>query len=205
MTVAGVLLSWNPNQSKFNVAGPLLILLAVVCWGIDNNLTRQISDKNPVQITYIKGLVGGLISLLAVLILGKSLSWDYGLPLALMLGAMSYGISLVFIIKALAGLGSSRTGAFFTLGPFVDAVDSIIILRDWIGWVMFPAMVLMGVGAWLISSEKHEHVHMHKHDVMHHLHKHPEGTPEPYSHEHTHKELRHIHAHWPDTQHRHLQ
>jgi hypothetical protein len=87
MTVAGVFLSWNPNQSKFNVAGPLLILLAAVCWGIDNNLTRQISDKNPVQITYIKGLVGGLISLLAVLILGKSLSWDYGLPLALMLGA----------------------------------------------------------------------------------------------------------------------
>ena len=51
MTVAGILLSWNPDQRKFNIAGPLLILLAVVCWGIDNNLTRQISDKNPVQIT----------------------------------------------------------------------------------------------------------------------------------------------------------
>jgi drug/metabolite transporter (DMT)-like permease len=213
MTVAGVFLSWNPDQSKFNVAGPLLILLAMVCWGIDNNLTRQISDKNPVQITYIKGFFGGVISISVALVLGKPLSWDYRLPLALLLGAVSYGISLVFFIKALAGLGSSRTGAFFTLGPFVGAVASIIILRDWIGWVMFPAIVLMGVGAWLISSEKHEHVHthaairhvhMHKHDEIHHLHKHPEGTPEPHSHEHTHEELRHIHAHWPDTQHRHI-
>jgi drug/metabolite transporter (DMT)-like permease len=213
MTVAGIFLSWNPDRSKFNIAGPLLILLAVVCWGIDNNLTRQISDKNPIQITYIKGLFGGVISISVALLLGKPLSWDYRLPLALLLGAMSYGISLVFFIKALAGLGSSRTGAFFSLGPFVGAVASVIILRDWLGWVMFPAIVLMGVGAWLISSEKHKHlhthpavthVHMHKHDEMHHLHKHPEGTPEPHSHEHIHEELCHIHAHWPDTQHRHL-
>ena len=77
MTVAGIFLSWNPEQSNFNIAGPLLILLAVVCWGIDNNLTRQISDRNPEQITYIKGLVGGLISISVALILGKPLSWDY--------------------------------------------------------------------------------------------------------------------------------
>jgi len=213
MTVAGIFLSWNPDRSKFNIAGPLLILLAVVCWGIDNNLTRQISHKNPVQITYIKGLVGGLISISVAIILGKPLSWDYRLPLALLLGAMSYGIILVFFIKALAGLGSSRTGAFFSLGPFVGAVASVIVLRDWLGWVMFPSIVLMGVGAWLISSEKHEHlhthpavthVHMHAHDDLHHLHKHPEGTTEPHSHEHIHEELRHTHTHWPDTQHRHL-
>jgi hypothetical protein len=145
--------------------------------------------------------------------LGKPLSWDFRLPLALLLGALSYGISLVFFIKALAGLGSSRAGAFFSLAPFVGAVASVIILRDWIGWVMFPAFVLMGLGAWLITGEKHEHahthpavthVHMHRHDDLHHLHKHPEGTAEPHAHEHTHPEMSHIHAHWPDTQHRHL-
>jgi drug/metabolite transporter (DMT)-like permease len=213
MTVAGILLSWDSSQGKFNIAGPLLILLAVACWGIDNNLTRQISDKNPIQITYIKGLIGGVISLSIALILGKPLNWDYRLLLALLLGAMSYGISLVFFIKALAGLGSSRTGAFFSLGPFVGAIASIIILREWIGWVMLPALALMAAGVWLISSEKHEHahthpavthVHMHRHDDLHHLHTHPPVTPEPHSHEHIHSEIRHIHAHWPDTQHRHM-
>jgi drug/metabolite transporter (DMT)-like permease len=212
MTAAGILLSWSPGQSKFSIAGPLLILLAVVCWGIDNNLTRQISDKNPIQITYLKGLIGGVISVSTALLLGKTVALDFTLLLALLLGAFSYGISLVFFIKALAGLGSSRTGAFFSLGPFVGAVASIILLREWIGWVMFPALLLMGLGVWLIGSEKHEHthahlavthVHMHRHDDMHHLHKHPAGTPEPHSHEHAHAELRHSHAHWPDTQHRH--
>ena len=213
MTVAGVLLTWDSNQSKFNIVGPLLILLAVVCWGIDNNLTRQIADKNPIQITYIKGLVGGLISICAALILGKKIPSDVTLIFALLLGAFSYGISLVFFIKALAGLGSSRTGAFFSLGPFVGAIASIVILKDWIGWMMFPALVFMALGTWLISSERHEHIHthpavththMHVHDDMHHLHTHPFAVQGSHSHEHTHLELHHVHTHWPDIQHRHL-
>ena len=213
MTVAGVLLTWDSNQSKFNIVGPLLILLAVVCWGIDNNLTRQIADKNPIQITYIKGLVGGLISICVALILGKKIPSDVTLIFALLLGAFSYGISLVFFIKALAGLGSSRTGAFFSLGPFVGAIASIVILKDWIGWMMFPALVFMALGTWLISNERHEHIHthpavththMHVHDDMHHLHTHPFAVQGSHSHEHTHLELHHVHTHWPDIQHRHL-
>jgi drug/metabolite transporter (DMT)-like permease len=212
MTIAGVLLSWDSGQSKFNIAGPLLILLAVVCWGIDNNLTRQISDKNPIQITYVKGLAGGVTSVSLALILGKSIPLDFTLLFAILLGAFSYGISLAFFIKALQGLGSSRTGAFFSLGPFIGAITSVIILREWIGWVMFPALVLMALGVWLISSEKHKHAHIHlttththshRHDDMHHLHEHPKETVEPHIHEHTHPELNHTHAHWPDTQHRH--
>jgi drug/metabolite transporter (DMT)-like permease len=212
MTAAGVLLSWDSGQSHFNIAGPLLILLAVTCWGIDNNLTRQISNKSPVQITYLKGLVGGAISLSAAMILGKPVPLDITLLFALLLGALSYGISLVFFIKALAGLGSSRTGVFFSLGPFVGALASIVLLRDWIGWVMLPALVLMALGTWLITGEKHQHAHthpavththMHRHDDLHHMHRHPEAIKEPHNHEHTHAELNHTHAHWPDTQHRH--
>jgi drug/metabolite transporter (DMT)-like permease len=212
MTVAGVLLSWNPGQSKFSIVGPLLIVLAVVCWGIDNNLTRQISDKNPIQITYIKGLVGGVVSISIALILGKTVPLDFTLLWALLLGAFSYGISLVLFIKALQGLGSSRTGAFFSLGPFVGAIASVIILREWLGWVMFPALVLMVLGTWLIVNERHEHAHthaavththMHRHDDLHHLHVHLEGIQEPHSHEHLHPEINHTHAHWPDTLHRH--
>lgn len=212
MTAAGVLLSWSPGESKFSVFGPLLILLAVVCWGIDNNLTHQISNKSPIQITYIKGLVGGAISLSIAVISGKTIPIDVTLLFALLLGALSYGISLVFFIKALAGLGASRTGVFFSLGPFVGALASIVILKDWIGWVMIPALGLMALGTWLITGEKHEHAHMHtavththmhRHDDLHHLHRHPEGTKEPHSHEHAHAALNHTHAHWPDIQHRH--
>jgi len=212
MTIAGIFLTWDPNQDKFNLVGPLLILVAMVCWGIDNNLTRNISDKDPIQIARIKGLVAGSISLLLALTLGMEISLDFSIAFALLLGALSYGISLVFFIKALEGLGSSRTGAFFSFAPFIGAIASLIILREWIGWVMFPASGFMILGVWLIISERHSHPHLHKatththshnHTDMHHLHEHSGTFSEPHSHEHTHPELSHIHVHWPDTHHRH--
>lgn len=212
MAIAGVFLTWDPDQGKFNIVGPLLIIFAMVCWGIDNNLTRNISDKDPMQIAKIKGLVAGTFSLSLALILGMKISLDITIAFALLLGSFSYGISLVFFIKALKGLGSSRTGAFFSFAPFIGAITSIIILREWIGWVMFPAIVFMIIGIWLINSEKHSHLHIHKpiihihshvHTNMHHLHEHPGTVHEPHTHEHTHIEITHNHIHWPDTYHRH--
>ena len=211
MTVAGVFLTWDPSQGKFSIVGPLLIIFAMVCWGIDNNLTRNISHKNPMQIAEIKGFFAGAVSLSLALILGMRISVDLTLVFALILGSFSYGISLVFFIKALGGLGSFRTGAFFSLAPFIGAVASLIILREWIGWVMFPAAGSMIIGAWLIISEKHSHLHLHEgiththshvHDE-HHLHKHSKPFREPHTHEHVHRELTHVHVHWPDTYHRH--
>jgi len=211
MTVAGVFLTWDPSQGKFSIVGPLLIIFAMVCWGIDNNLTRNISHKNPMQIAEIKGFFAGAVSLSLALILGMRISVDLTLVFALILGSFSYGISLVFFIKALGGLGSFRTGAFFSLAPFIGAVVSLIILREWIGWVMFPAAGSMIIGAWLIISEKHSHLHLHEgiththshvHDE-HHLHKHSKPFREPHTHEHVHRELTHVHVHWPDTYHRH--
>jgi len=212
MTAAGVFLTWDTNKSNFSVVGPLLIVLAMVCWGIDNNLTRNISDKDPIQITQIKGLIAGTISLLLALIMGMRIPLNLTLVYVLLLGGFSYGISLVFFIKALKGLGSARTGAFFSSAPFVGALISLIILREWIGWVMFPATGLMIIGVWLIGSEKHSHIHLHRtvthshshrHDDMHHQHSHSGSFHEPHTHEHMHDELEHTHVHWPDTHHRH--
>ncbi|MBI5465770.1 MAG: EamA family transporter [Candidatus Kerfeldbacteria bacterium] len=212
MTMAGVFLTWQPNQNNFSLTGPLLIILAMICWGIDNNLTRIISDKNPIQISKIKGLVAGVTSLLLALSLGANLMLGIKIIFALLLGAFSYGISLVFFIKALKGLGSSRTGMFFSLAPFIGAIVSIIILKEPIQWTLLPTICLMIIGIWLINNERHEHehlhlsithVHSHNHSDMHHTHEHSELTQGQHAHEHTHPEISHTHIHWPDTQHRH--
>ena len=97
--------------------------------------------------------------------------------LAILLGAVSYGVSLVFFIKALEGLGSFRTGLFFSLAPFVGAVISLILLREWIGWVMFPAAGLMIAGLWLMIAEKHEHLHIHEAVTHTHVHDHQTIAP----------------------------
>jgi drug/metabolite transporter (DMT)-like permease len=113
MTIAGVLLSWDPGQNKFNILGSLLVVWATFCWGIDNNLTRHISEKDPVQITTIKGLTAGVISLSIAAILGTKIYLNLNILYALLLGSFSYGISLVFFIKALQGLGASRTVFYY--------------------------------------------------------------------------------------------
>lgn len=212
MTIAGVFLSWDPNTGKFNIIGSLLIVLATVCWGIDNNLTRKISDKDPIQISMIKGLIAGTISLSLAFILGNKVRLDINIFYSLLLGAFSYGLSLIFFVIALRGLGASRVGAFYSFGPFIGALLSIVIFRDVAIWVFMPAFFLMAVGVWLLINENHKHAHLHqsvihthshRHDDMHHAHEHSEVIEGDHTHEHAHSEMAHVHEHFPDTHHRH--
>lgn len=184
MTMAGILLSWEPYQGIFSIMGSFLLVFAMFCWGIDNNLTRKISGKNAVQIAQIKGLAAGTTSMLIAYSLGVGIHFDLMVLFALILGALSYGVSLVLFIEALKGLGSARTGTLFSIAPFLGALVSIVILKEWMGWVMVPAAALMIVGTYLLISEGHLHLHRHEnmthshfhaHDDIHHLHGHP-GT-----------------------------
>ncbi len=212
MTSAGVFLAWDPEQRSFNIAGPLLIALSMLCWGIDNNATRHISARDPIQIAMIKGLVSGTASLALAWLLGMEIPWSGRTALALLLGALSYGVSLVFFIKALASLGSFRAGLFFSLAPFIGAIASLVLFREWIGWGMFLAAGLMIAGIWLLIEERHEHLHTHeaiahkhehRHDDLHHGHEHDDAPAETHIHRHTHGPETHSHAHWPDIHHRH--
>lgn len=162
MTVAGVFLTWNPDQGAIDLAGPLLIVLAMVCWGIDNNLTQHISNKDPTQIAQLKGIVAGATSLSLAVLLGMQIPIDATILYALILGSLSYGLSLVFFIKALEGLGSSRSGAFFSFGPFVGAVVSILILGETITLPFAAAAILMILGVWMMLTERHSHLHRHE-------------------------------------------
>jgi drug/metabolite transporter (DMT)-like permease len=211
MTAASAFLSYDPNTGGFRIEGVVLLVGAMLCWGVDNNLTQRISDRDPVQITMLKGLVAGSASIVITIVLGSSLVLNISAMYAIVLGALCYGVSLVLFIKALKGMGSGRAGAFFAFGPFVGAAVSIAVLGEQVQWLMIPAAALMIVGVWALTTEKHEHEHrhtavthehMHEHDDPHHRHVHDEVTGR-HTHLHTHVEQVHSHAHWPDTSHRH--
>ncbi len=212
MTCAGIFLSWDPGQNKFAVSGSLLVLAGVTCWGLDNNLTRRISDKNPVQISRIKVFIAGVFNLAVAGALGLTPPFHHALFFGLILGALSYGLSLVLFIKALQRLGSFRTGAFFSFAPFAGALVSLAVLPEPAKWVLAPGALFMVVGVYLIINEKHAHDHRHEklvhahahgHGDGHHLHPHEGKIEGPHSHEHAHEEMDHIHGHWPDIHHRH--
>ncbi len=212
MTAAGILTTWDPGRGRFEALGPLFILVAMTGWGLDNNLTRNISDKDPVLIAAIKGFVAGGVALGLAAAVGERTPLGLPAASALVVGAVCYGFSLVLFIGSLRRLGAFRTGAFFSLAPFVGAAVALPVLGEPVRWTLGPAAALMALGVTLMAGEKHahphkhgplRHVHSHVHDDLHHAHAHSENPGEPHSHDHDHPGTEHTHGHWPDVHHRH--
>ena len=213
ITAGGVLLSWTGDIAAGIPWGALGIAGACLAWGIDNNLTRKVSGGNPVQIAAVKGLVAGGVNLSLALILGSRLPGIPTVLAAVAVGLLGYGVSLTFFVLALRHLGTARTGAYFSLAPFVGAIFSLVIFQEGLTIVFGVAAVFMSIGVWLHLTERHEHEHEHEqmehehshvHDE-HHQHEHLPSDPpgEPHSHPHRHESMRHSHAHYPDIHHRH--
>ena len=213
ITGGSALLSWTGDIAAGVPWGALAIAGACLAWGIDNNLTRKVSGGNPIQIAAAKGLVAGGVNLAIALLMGSHFP---GLPTALAaaaVGLLGYGVSLTCFVVALRNLGTARTGAYFSLAPFVGAVLSLVIFQEGLTIRFGVAAALMGVGVWLHLTERHEHEHRHEpmeHDHSHvhdehHRHEHsPDDPPgEPHNHPHKHEAMSHSHAHYPDIHHRH--
>jgi drug/metabolite transporter (DMT)-like permease len=206
------LLSWQ-GRASFQWSG-LLIAGACLCWGIDNNLTRKLSSADPVQIAMLKGLVAGAVNLaLALWWRGAMLPSVGTLAAAGVVGFLGYGVSLALFVLGLRDLGAARTGAYFSLAPFVGAVLAVIMLGEPVSVQLVVAGCLMGFGLWMHLAEQHEHQHAHEamehehrhwHDA-HHQHEHVLSDPsgEPHTHWHRHAPLVHRHPHYPDLHHRH--
>jgi hypothetical protein len=144
-----VLLSWQ-GQASFQW-GALLIAGACLCWGIDNNLKRKrkLSSADPVQIAMLKGLVAGVVSL-ALALLHGALFPSLSILLAVtIVGFLGYGVSLALFVLGLRYLGSARTGAYFSLAPFVGAVLAVLMLGDPLSAKLLIAGGLMGIGLWV--------------------------------------------------------
>ncbi len=94
--------------------GALLVLGGFLMWGIDNNCTTRISNRDPILIALYKGLFGGSACLAAGLLLGGSIPVDPAvLGWVALLGIGSYGISYVIFILGMRLLGASRATALF--------------------------------------------------------------------------------------------
>ena len=210
-----VLLSW-PQTAGVGTPlhwGSLLIVLACVSWGIDNNLTRKLSAADPLQIAMIKGLAAGTVNFALALAHGATLPGLTTIAAAAGVGFFGYGVSLVLFVLALRHLGAARTGAYFSTAPFIGAALALPLFGEAPTLTLTGAALLMGIGVYLHLTESHEHEHLHEplahehrhvHDI-HHQHGHAQADPagEPHSHWHRHPPVLHKHPHYPDLHHRH--
>jgi drug/metabolite transporter (DMT)-like permease len=205
------LLSWDGRGVSLD-AGAMLVIAACIAWGIDNNFTRKISATDPVVIAMLKGLIAGGVNVALALLTGAAFPNSVAIMAAGAVGLLGVGVSLVMFILALRHLGSARTGAYYSLAPFIGAMLAIALLGEPLTIKLLIAGVLMGIGLWLHLAERHSHAHRHEalehehshvHDEHHQHHHDGPVTTEPHSHWHRHEPMRHAHAHYPDLHHRH--
>lgn len=154
VTVSSILLSVEDSSSFSFSLGSVFVLLACTCWGLENNCTRSIADKDPLQIVVIKGFGSGAGSLVIALMLGERLpAPGYALG-ALALGFVAYGLSISFYIYAQRGLGAAKTSAYYALAPFLGAGLSLVLFRQRPQPYFWAALLLMAVGTWLASTDQ---------------------------------------------------
>lgn len=154
VTASCVLLSVNDASGFQFHPGSLLVLLACVFWGIENNCTRKLSSKDPLQIVLFKGLFSGAGSILTGLICGEQFLQLWTIPVVLLLGFVAYGLSIYFYVYAQRLLGAARTSAYYAVAPFIGAFLSLLIFHEIPGGLFVAALILMIIGAWLSSGDK---------------------------------------------------
>lgn len=214
IVAGGVVLAWPQGSAgRTSLPGALAVAGACLCWAVDNNLTRKVSAIEPIFIAGTKGLVAGVTNVGLALAFGAMRPSAALIAAAATVGFVGYGISLVLFVLALRGLGSARTGAYFSTAPFVGAAIAIAVFHEPTSPAFWVAAALMATGVWLHLTERHEHehthellvhTHSHRHDAHHqHAHAFAWDGSEPHTHQHRHEPLTHSHPHYPDIHHRH--
>ena len=203
VTVASILLSFEGSGSfEFN-SGSVLVLGASCCWGLENNCTRMLSSKSSVQITTIKGICSGFGSLLIALTVGEKLPSPIWILPMLLLGFVSYGLSINSYIKAQKDLGAAKTSAYYSIAPFLGAALSMLLLRErltlpfWLGLAVMLTAAALLVKDTVSLQHTHEHTHIHTHAHAHGnlIHTHAHSHSHTHAHIHGQEETNHTHSH----------
>ena len=196
VTIASIILSFEGVGSfEFNI-GALFVFGACLCWGFENNCTKMISNKSSIEIVVIKGTFSGFGSLIVALIIGESTpSILWGLC-ALLLGFISYGLSIYFYIMAQKDLGAAKTSAYYSIAPFLGVAFGMLILGERPAIQFYIALAVMIISTYFMIKDTIELQHTHEHKHIH-IHEHRHGDT-IHSHEHTHTHS-HIHVHGKDT------
>lgn len=206
ITFSSILLSFEDASSLKFSYGSLFVLMACLCWGLENNCTRAISDRNVYEIVTLKGLFSGLGSLIIGMIIGENIPELQYVLYSLLLGFIAYGLSIFVYILAQKGLGAAKTSAYYAVSPFIASGISLLLLHEKADGAFITAFLIMAVGTALVTADTMiiHHTHMHTHiiketvngktvtrTVQHsHPHNHLTGNTDIHHHHH------HVGRHW---------
>ncbi len=186
ITLSSIILSFEGTDSFSFSYGSLFVLAATVCWGFENNCTRNISSKSTYEIVVLKGIFSGMGALGIALIKRESMPGIWHIGAALILGFVAYGLSIFLYVRAQSILGAAKTSAYYAVAPLVGVFLSFVVLREQLSWMYFAALIVMIGGSALVVADTliRHHAHVHEHSFTH--------THDGTTHTHT---VTHSHGH----------
>jgi drug/metabolite transporter (DMT)-like permease len=153
VTLSSVILSVR-DMSCFSFSfGSVFVLLACVCWGLENNCTRMMANKSPYDIVVIKGFGSGFGSLLIALARKEAVTDLVCIVAALLLGFVAYGLSIFFYVCAQRELGAAKTSTFYAIAPFIGVALSVAILKEIPSLSFIIALLIMILGAYFAATD----------------------------------------------------
>jgi len=197
ITVSSITLSFEGTGNFQFSYGSLFVLLATICWGLENNCTRSISDKSTYEIVVLKGIFSGGGTFVIALLTGEKLPAFRYIVLAMLLGFMAYGLSIFLYIRAQRNLGAAKTSAYYAVAPFVGTFLSFILLDEKLTWTFFVAFFIMMIGTAFVVMDTivRHHAHQHTHTFTHTHNGITHDHTVVHSHEHNHYAFNDRHRH----------
>lgn len=153
ITLASFILSFESIEAFEFSFGSLLVIAAACCWGLENNCTRKLSSKDPLQIVIVKGLCSGVGSLIIGFAIGEKIENYWYVVAAIVLGFVAYGLSIFTYVYAQRMIGAARTSAYYAIAPFIGSTISLLLFPKIPEITFFAAVLVMGVGSYLASKE----------------------------------------------------
>lgn len=134
-----------------------ILVLSMLFWGIDNNLSRMLAQKvNVAKIAQIKSVVGGAI-LFGIAVFGFGVPLNVPLsqiPPILALGIVGFAASLYFFMQSLKRINTVRTTLIFSLSSVFGLVAASVFLQEQISWYQIMAAGIMILGIYLMNRKE---------------------------------------------------
>jgi len=136
---------------QFN-SGNILVISATALWGLDNNISKIITRHLHIsRLVQLKSLIGGSISLLAVLLIGIpfNIQPTQIIPIVLV-GVFGFAVSLYLYLHSIKRIGVVKASSLLSFSAVFGLVFAALLLYEPIGIYQLIAVIIMMVGVYLM-------------------------------------------------------
>lgn len=143
----GILLKFSFNS------GDLIVIAAVICWGIYSLLIKQYTGKLPVFSTFLVCMIIGIIMLFPFFIHESATTpvhWTVGSVLTILYtGIFASIVAFMSWNTAVARVGANKAGVFLNLIPVFAAFFAVLFIDEKLAWYQLAGGIFVILGVYI--------------------------------------------------------